>query len=144
MEFQIKTVLNNKEIPMMCPVPTCMFMAELKNIVLTAGHDLDKLGNGTIVVLRSNGNEEYTKINGKVQKLKDNDVFATDDKDIISSVLYGPDSRTKITDGTENFLFMCYSFGLNNEEIESHMKDILRYLRILTNTILESKLIEIA
>ena len=143
MEFQIKSVLNNKEIPMMHPALTCMFMAELKNIILTAGHDLDKLEADAIEVLRSNGTEEYTKINEKAQKLKNNDIFAIDGTGVISSVLYGPDSRTKITAETKNFLFMCYSFGLNNEEIESHMNDILSYLRILTNDTLESKPIRI-
>ena len=142
MEFQIKSILNNKEIPMTHPIVTCMFMAELKNIILTAGHDLVELGD-SIEVLRSNGSEEYTKINEKLQKLKNNDIFATDGTSIISSVLYGPDYRTKITAETKHCLFMCYSFGLNNEEIESHMNDILSYLRILTKDTLESKPIRI-
>ncbi len=143
MEFQIKSILNNKEIPMIHPVLICMFIAELKNIILTAGHDLDKLEDDTIEVLRSNGTEEYTKINEKVQKLKNNDIFAIDGTGIISSVLYGPDSRTKITDETENFLFMCYSFGLSNEEIENHMNDIIGYLKTLVKGNLESSAIKI-
>ena len=143
MEFQIRSVLNNKEIPMIHPVLTCMFMAELKNIILTAVHNLDKLEDDTIEVLRSNGTEEYAKINEKVQKLKNNDIFAIDGTGIISSVLFGPDSRTKITDETKNFFFMCYSFGLNNEEIESHMNDIIGYLRTLVKGNLESSTIKI-
>ncbi|HJW96532.1 MAG TPA: phenylalanine--tRNA ligase beta subunit-related protein [archaeon] len=143
MEFQIKSILNNKEIPMIHPVLICMFIAELKNIILTAGHDLDKLEDDTIEVLRSNGTEEYTKINEKVQKLKNNDIFAIDGTGIISSVLCGPDSRTKITDETENFLFMCYSFGLSNEEIENHMNDIIGYLKTLVKGNLESSAIKI-
>ena len=137
MGFQIKSILNNKEIPVMHPVLTCMLMAELKNAILTAGHDLSKLGD-TIEVLRSDGTEEYTKINEKAQKLKNNDVFATDGTSIISSVLYGPDSRTKITDKTKRYLFMCYSFGLGHEEIESHMNYILSYLKILAKDGVES------
>ncbi len=142
MEFQIKSILNNKEIPVINPVLTCMFMAELKNIVLTAAHDLDKLGD-VIVVSLSNGTEEYTKINEKAQKLKINDVFAADSSGIISSVLYGPDSRTKIASETKNFLFMCYSFGLDNEEVESHMSDIIGYLRILAQDGLDVKPVRI-
>jgi len=129
MEFQIKSIIDNKEIPMFNPVVTCMFMAELKNIILTAGHDLDKLGD-KIEVLRSKGTEEYTKINGKIQKLKHYDIFANDGISIISSVLYGPDSRTKITKETKNFLFMCYSFGLNDEEIRNHLNDMAGYLKL--------------
>lgn len=129
MEYQIKSILNNKEIPMFHPVLTCMFMAELKNIMLTAGHDLDKLKD-TIEVNLAKGTEEYTKINNQLQKLKKNDIYATDGN-IISSVLYGPDASTKITKETKNFLFMCYSFNLNNEDIENHMNDIINYLRTL-------------
>ena len=129
MEFQIKSIIDNKEIPMFNPVVTCMFMAELKNIILTAGHDLDKLGD-KIEVLRSKGTEEYTKINGKIQKLKKNDIFANDGISIISSVLYGPDSKTKITNKTKNFMFMCYSFGLNDSEIRDHLNDIAGYLKL--------------
>lgn len=130
MEFQIRSIINNKEIPAAHPVLTCMFIAELKNMILTAGHDLDKLVD-SIEVSLSTGAEEYARINEALQKLKPGDIFAADGTGIISSVLYGPDSRTKITAGTERFLFMCYSFGLDNEEIEGHMNDILGYLRIL-------------
>ena len=129
MEFQIKSILNNKEIPTFNPIVTCMFMAELKNIILTAGHDLDKLSE-EIEVLCSEGNEEYTKINGKIQKLKKNDIFAKNSLNIISSVLYGPDSKTKITGETKNCLFMCYSFGLNDKELRNHLNDLAGYLKL--------------
>lgn len=143
MEFQIKSILNNKEIQRINPIITSMFMAELKNIMLTAGHDLDKLGK-KIEVLCSDGNEEYTKINEKSQKLKRNDIFATDGAGIISSVLYGPDFRTKIIDETRNCIFMCYCpFKISDNEIREHMLDILNYLRISGKNSLEAGDIQI-
>jgi hypothetical protein len=86
----------------------------------------------------SDGSEEYTKINEKDQKLKAADVFAHDGTSIISSVLSGPDARTKITNETRTCLFMCYSFGLTDEEMRAHMEDILSYLRMLTRDSLET------
>ncbi len=131
MEFQIKSVIGNKEIPLVSPVVTCMFMAELKNIILTAGHDMDKLGE-KIEVSCSDGTEEYVKINCKQQKLKKGDIFASDNNGIISSVFYGPDLRTKITDGTKKFMFMCYCpFNVSDNDIRDHMQDIIDYLKIL-------------
>ena len=83
MEFQIKSVLDGKNIPAFNPALTAMFMAELKNVTLTAGHDLDVLGEEIIVML-ADGREEYTKINTKVQQLKKNDIFASDGNSIES------------------------------------------------------------
>lgn len=129
MEFQIKSVIENRGIPLVNPAVTCMFMAELKNIILTAGHDLDKLGK-KIEVFCSDGKEEYIKINGKQQRLKKDDIFASDDEGIISSVLFGPDSRTKITEQTKNFMFMCYCpFEISENEVRNHMQDIIDYLK---------------
>jgi DNA/RNA-binding domain of Phe-tRNA-synthetase-like protein len=129
MEFQAKSIAGGSEIPASNPIVTCMFMAELKNLVLTAGHDVAALGT-TIEVLCSEGGEEYTRINGKQQSLKRRDVFARDGRGIISSVLYGPDSRTRITASTRNCLFMCYCFGMDDADIRSHMGDIVGYLRL--------------
>jgi DNA/RNA-binding domain of Phe-tRNA-synthetase-like protein len=130
MEFQIRSILDGKEIPTFNPMITCMFMAELKNIVLTAGHDSAHLGK-KIEVHLANGTEEYVKINGKAQTLKKGDIYATDGKSIISSVLYGPDQRARITPDTRECLFMCYGFGLTGEDLERHMKDLSSYLHVL-------------
>ncbi len=129
MEFQIKSVLNGKEIPRINAIVSCMFMAELKNVVLTAGHDLDMMGE-KIEVMLSQGEEEYTNISGKVQNLKKGDVYASDCGKIVSSVLYGPDSDTRISEKTKKCLFMCYSFGLKGEELKAHLEDIKGYLRL--------------
>ncbi|MBS3052480.1 MAG: hypothetical protein J4428_03870 [Candidatus Aenigmarchaeota archaeon] len=143
MEFQIKSVIENKEIPLVNSVVTCMFMAELKNIILTAGHDTGRLGE-KIRVSCSDGTDEYVKINGKQQKLKKGDIFASDNNGIISSVFYGPDLRTKITDGTKNFMFMCYCpFSISDNEIRGHMQDIVDYLKILGENKLEFGDIEV-
>jgi hypothetical protein len=59
-------------------------------------------------------------------------------------VLYGPDSKTKITNETKNCLFMCYSFGLNEEELRNHLNDLAEYLKIFIKdniTINEIKII---
>ena len=131
MEFQIKSIMDGKVIPEVHPIITCMFMAELKNIVLTAGHDFEKVA-GDVIVYCSEGGEEYTKINGKLEKLKKGDIFATDGEGIISSVLFGPDQRTRITDDTTNFMFMCYfPFRVEDSEIRGHMQDIIRYVEAL-------------
>ena len=136
MEFQRESIARGKMIPMVNPVLTCMFIAELKNVVLTAGHDLIGMGN-IVKVSVANGSEEFERMNGKFQRLKQGDVFANDEKSIISSVLYGPDSRTKVTDSTEECLFMSYAFGLEKEDVSQHMVDIGNCLESLSTDRLE-------
>ncbi len=142
MEFQLKSIAANKDVPANNPILTCMFLAELKNVVLTAGHDMTELGD-TIRVSLSKGGEEYRRINEKPQRLKRTDVFASDGKGIISSVLYGPDSRTKITGDTRKCVFMCYAFGLTEEEVRQHMSDIRDYLGLLSKDSFETSEIKL-
>jgi len=40
---QIEAVINSKTIPSGSPLVEAMFMTELTNMLLTAGHDLDKI-----------------------------------------------------------------------------------------------------
>ncbi len=48
-----------------------------------------------------------------------------DQDGVISSILYGPDSRTQITPATRNVLFTVYApNGISREVIESHLEDI--------------------
>jgi DNA/RNA-binding domain of Phe-tRNA-synthetase-like protein len=84
-----------------------MFMAELRSLLLTAGHDLDTLrGRPTVEV--ATGEETYTTLSGQQQALKTGDMFIRDQEGVLSSVLYGPDSRTRLTSGTTGALFTVY------------------------------------
>jgi DNA/RNA-binding domain of Phe-tRNA-synthetase-like protein len=73
-----------------------MFLAEIKNLLLTAGHDLEKVA-APVIIDSSLGGERFDKLNRETQVLKPDDMIMADRKGVISSVLYGPDQRTKIT-----------------------------------------------
>jgi len=52
-------------------------------------------------------------------------MIMSDKEGVISSVLYGPDQRTRITTLTRDALFVVYMpGGIEKEEICSHLKDI--------------------
>jgi DNA/RNA-binding domain of Phe-tRNA-synthetase-like protein len=138
--FQIKSVLNGRNIPSVSTIVETMFMAELKNMFLTAGHDLDKI-KGNIETKLSKGGETYTKINQKEQELKSDDLISLDEESVISSVLYGPDSRTKITENTKNCLFFSYfPYGESDEDIKKHFNDILDNIKIFSDQIESSEI----
>jgi len=48
-----------------------------------------------------------------------------DAEGVISSVLYGPDQRTRITAGTKQVLFTVYAPpGIGEEAVRAHLEDI--------------------
>jgi DNA/RNA-binding domain of Phe-tRNA-synthetase-like protein len=117
-------VLKGKSIPSVAALVEAMFMAELKNLLLTAGHDLELL-NPPVRIDVADGSENYTRINGQEQTTQAMDMFIADTRGIMSTVLYGPDRRTRITSKTERVLFTVYAPpGIGEQAVREHLKDI--------------------
>jgi DNA/RNA-binding domain of Phe-tRNA-synthetase-like protein len=124
-------VLKEKSIPNVATLVEAMFMAELKNQILTAGHDLDALRQPLRAGV-AQGGETYTGINGKSQTLKANDMMISDAEGVISSILYGPDRRTRISPSTKQVLFTVYAPpGINKQMVLTHLKDIQSYVQVV-------------
>ncbi len=117
-------VLQGKSLSSVSALVDTMFMAELKNGLLTAGHDLDAVQQPvTIDVAR--GTESCIMMNGKEQTLKPGDMFMSDTAGVISSVLNGPDARTRITSNTIAALFVVYApEGISREAVLQHLTEI--------------------
>jgi DNA/RNA-binding domain of Phe-tRNA-synthetase-like protein len=96
-------VLKGKPIPRRAALVEAMFMAELANLVLTAGHDLDALKTPLRVAVTAAG-DRYVLLGGAEAVLDRGDMMMADGAGIVSSVLRGPDRRTRITRGTCNVL----------------------------------------
>jgi len=101
-----------------------MFMAELKNLLLTAGHDLEAL-QMPVKIDVAEGSERYIRLNGQEQKLKPGDMMIADAQGVMSSVLYGPDRRTRITSETRQVIFTVYAPpGIGKQAVCDHLHDI--------------------
>jgi len=131
--FQLESIaLKGKPIPSVVPLVEAMFMAELKNRLLTAGHDLNALELPVTVDI-SKGHEHYTMLNGREQSLKPGDMIMTDNQGTISSVIYGPDRRTRITQETKNPLFVVYAPpGVGEGQVIQHLQDINEYIELFS------------
>lgn len=124
--------LKGKPIPSVAAVVEAMFMAEVKNGILTAGHDLDRL-QLPITLSVATGDETYTLLRGTEQTLKAGDMFMADGSGVISSILYGPDQRTQIHAGTKNVIFTVYApAGVDAQAVESHLRDIQENIQIVS------------
>ncbi len=136
--FQLESIaLKGKSIPSVVPIVEAMFIAELKNKLLTAGHDLNALELPVTLDI-SKGHEQYTMLNGKEQSLKPRDMMMTDNQGIISSVIYGPDGRTRITQETKNPLFVVYAPpGVGEGQVIRHLQDIKEYIELFSPGVYE-------
>ena len=131
--FQLESIaLKGKSIPGVSALVEAMFAAELKNMLLTAGHDLKAI-ELPITLDISKGHERYIMLNGKEQSLKHGDMMMTDSRGIISSVIYGPDRRTRITKDTKNTLFVVYAPpGVGEDHVIQHLRDIKEYIELFS------------
>lgn len=129
-------VFQNKPIPRVAALVEAMFMAELENLFLTAGHDLD-LVQMPLKVDVAAGSERFVQMNGQEQTLKAGDMFIADAEGILSSIVYGADQRTCMTAKTQQALFTVYvpavqytaavddaEVGIGERAVYKHLRDI--------------------
>lgn len=127
---QLESIIKGKSIPCGLPAVEAMFMAELKNMLLTAGHDLDKITLPTGLSIAT-GKEGYTTMSEKSVETVPGDFMITDQSGIVSSILRGPDLRTAITKLTTRVAYMVYAPpGVEEELLHKHLGDIEAYVRI--------------
>ncbi len=128
-QLQLESVVfKRKSIPSISGLVEAMFMAEIKNQMLTAGHDAVKLSQ-PVVLDSSAGSEEYTLLRGSPQALKTGDMIMRDREGIISSVIYGPDQRTQITPATRRAMYAVYApAGVGETAVRAHIADIESYV----------------
>ena len=124
-------VMKGKSIPSVASLVEAMFMAEVRNMLLTAGHDLDIL-QLPLTLDVSNGTESYTVMRGEVQTLKPGDMFISDKTGIISDIIYGPDQRTQINANTRSVIFTVYvPAGIDEQLVTQHLQDMRDYVLVI-------------
>jgi DNA/RNA-binding domain of Phe-tRNA-synthetase-like protein len=142
---QLESVaLKGKSIPRTAALVEAMFMAELKNQLLTAGHDLDVL-QAPVGVTVAQGDEAYSGIGGRDLSTKANDMMITDAAGILSSIIYGPDQRTRIRPDTQRVIFTVYApVGIERQMLTDHLNDLKAYARIISPQakVIEEKIVE--
>jgi DNA/RNA-binding domain of Phe-tRNA-synthetase-like protein len=133
LQLQLESiVLQGKDIPSSNALVEAMFMAELGSLLLTSGHDLAQV-NLPIKIDAAVGVETYVRINRQLQTLKAGDMYIADQEGILSSIIYGPDFRTRIVDMTTSALFTVYAPpGITAAEVEQHLENTLELIRVFS------------
>jgi DNA/RNA-binding domain of Phe-tRNA-synthetase-like protein len=130
---QVQSVcFKGKSVPKVSTLVEAMFMAELRNMLLTAGHDME-IVEPPITLDAAKGDEKFLRMNGQEQLLKTGDMFIADSRAVISSVIYGPDQRTRIRPETRRVLFSVYAVpGIGAQATMQHLEGIEAGVRLVS------------
>lgn len=132
LQLQLESIVAGKPIPSVSALVEAMFMAELEDHLLTAGHDLDRV-EPPIEIELAVGDETYTRMNGEHQTLKQGDLYVRDEQGILSSIIYGPDKRSRIQPGTQNVLFTTYAVpGIDRDSLSAHLAKLQGYVMLFS------------
>ncbi|HEX2034095.1 MAG TPA: phenylalanine--tRNA ligase beta subunit-related protein [Chloroflexota bacterium] len=131
-QLQFETVvLKGKPLRSKGALVLAMFAAELRNRLLTAGHDLATIEGGLTIDV-AQGGERYVGLGGRDLAVQPRDMYIRDEAGILSSVLYGPDDRTQIRAHTREVIFCVYApAGIPREAVEGHLAEIAGNVRLV-------------
>ena len=131
--LQLESIVHkNKSLPQGPGLVQAMFMAELNSLLLTAGHDLSHL-DFPIQLDSALGDEAYTLLRGETVTCKTGDMLTKDQQAVFCSVIYGQDQRTRITNNTQNVLYVVYvPPGIDAQVIEKHLSDLEGNVRLIS------------
>jgi DNA/RNA-binding domain of Phe-tRNA-synthetase-like protein len=124
-------IFKGKSIPRVAALVEAMFLTELRNMLLTAGHDMAAV-QPPVRLDVAKGTETYVRINGQEQQLKARDMIISDKEGVISSVIYGPDKRTRIMPSTQEVLFTTYAPpGVGEQPVRQHLEGLEANVKII-------------
>jgi DNA/RNA-binding domain of Phe-tRNA-synthetase-like protein len=125
LQLQLESILlKGKSLPNVNPLVDANFAAEMDSLLLTAGHDADRLCSPVTIDV-SNGSEELIQMNGGKKTLKTNDMMMTDSEGVVCTIIYGQDRRTLITPDTRRALYVTYvPAGLDELAIIAHLNTL--------------------
>jgi len=131
-QLQLESIVTKgRSIPSVASLVEAMFMAEMMNMLLTAGHDLDIL-HLPLMLDVSKGTESYTLLRGEEQILKSGDMMISDALGVISNIIYGPDQRTQINAHTRNVVFTVYApAGIDEQAVARHLQNICDHVLVI-------------
>jgi DNA/RNA-binding domain of Phe-tRNA-synthetase-like protein len=134
--MQLESVAQKgKALPRVAALVEAMFIAELRNLLLTAGHDLDALQ--LPVRLSVGAGESFTAANGQETTVKAGDMVIADARGrVLSAIVTGPSDVARIGPATTAALFYTYApSGVDPALVAAHLDEIERNVRLISPVI---------
>lgn len=122
-------VLKMKPFPTVSPLVDANFVAELETLVLTAGHDVERLQAPVCIDVSREG-DCITQMNGSMRPMRAGDMVMRDAEGISCSIIYGQDSRSPISGRTTHALYVAYAPpGVPEAAVAAQLDGILANIR---------------
>jgi len=127
---QLESVaLKGKPLPSVSPLVDANFVAELESLVLTAGHDLEKL-HGPVCIDVSVEGDTLVQMNGSTKRLPAGDMVMRDAEGVSCSILYGQDNRSPVSAASSSALYVAYApAGIGDDAVRAQLDGILSNIR---------------
>jgi len=125
-------VLKGKSLPDVSPAVDANFMAEVETLVLTAGHDADRL-TGPIVIDVSRDGDQMTPMHGTSRAIRAGDMIMRDAGGVACSIIYGQDARSPISPESSHVLYVAYApADIAADVVERQLAGIAEHLRLVS------------
>jgi DNA/RNA-binding domain of Phe-tRNA-synthetase-like protein len=137
-------VLKGKSLPDVSPLVDANFTAEVDTLILTAGHDVDKLM-PPVFMDASQKDDQIVRMNGAPKEMEAGDMIMRDATGVVCSIIYGQDNVSPITSATTHVLYVAYApAGVPAEAVASHLKMVEENVRLFypTATLEQNRLIQ--
>jgi DNA/RNA-binding domain of Phe-tRNA-synthetase-like protein len=130
--MQLESVAQKgKPLPRVAALVEAMFIAELRNLLLTAGHDLDQIE--LPVRIDSGAGETFRSPSGAEMIVKPGDMFIADAQDrVLSAIITGPSDVARI--GPQTIAAAVYVYappGVDAVTVSTHLDEIERNIRLI-------------
>lgn len=131
--MQLESVAQKgKAVPRVAALVEAMFVAELHNMLLTGGHDLDRIS--LPVRIDSGDGEAFHSPGGAEMTVKVGDMFIADGKDrVLSAIITGPSDVARVGPETQAVLVYVYAPpGVERETVAAHLDEIESNVRLIS------------
>lgn len=123
-------VLKGKSLPDVSPLVDANFIAEVETLVLTAGHDVEKLV-APVIMDVSRAGDQIMRMNGAPKDMDAGDMVMRDATGVVCSIIYGQDNVSPISSATTHVLYVCYApAGVPPETVETQLQRIEENVRL--------------
>ena len=138
-------VLKGKSLPTVSPLVDANFTAEVETLVLTAGHDVDRLRAPVIMDVSHEG-DAMMLMNGTSKVIRAGDMVMKDTGGICCSILYGQDNTSPISPETSHVLYVAYApAGVPAEAVEAQLQGVEANIRLFSKAaVLEQRRLLVA
>lgn len=125
-------VMKGKSLPSVSPAVDSYFMAEVETLVLTAGHDVAKLGEPITIDVSYEG-DVIAQAAGEPKAIRAGDMVMKHRGGIGCSIIYGQEPHSLISVGTSHVLYVAYTpIGIPIASIEDQFQRIEANIRLFS------------